>query len=372
MKNIAASVLRNFKNIPGWKTDRKLVIIESDDWGSIRMPSKEIYNTFLQRGFRVDQTQYNRYDALECNDDLTALYEVLTKHQDKNQKPACFTANMIVANPDFEKIKLSGFTAYRYRPLQDTLKHYPKHDKVFFLYEQGMRMGLFKPQFHGREHVQVNRWLTALRNGDANMLAAFDCQTTYSGKDDYNFMESFDWDSPNEVIEQQEILRDGLRLFKKTFSYASTSFIAPCYTWDPKLDAVLVEEGVRYMQGGTNQYVPKGGFDNYERKKHVMGEQSNGLTYITRNCFFEPSLIFKSDWIDYTLASIRDAFRWNKPAIICAHRINFIGFIDESNRSRNLKMLDELLKQILIRWPDVEFMSSDQLGDIMTSNYIKK
>ena len=29
-------------NIPGWRTNRHIVVIESDDWGSIRMPSCEV------------------------------------------------------------------------------------------------------------------------------------------------------------------------------------------------------------------------------------------------------------------------------------------------------------------------------------------
>lgn len=365
MKNLGASLIRNVKNIPGWQTNRKILLIESDDWGSIRMPSKTVYKKFQQYGMDVAQTQYNRYDALECNDDLTALFEVLNKHTDRKQHPACFTANMIMANPDFFKIAQSEFNAYYYETVQETLRLYPAHDQVFSLYHQGLKAGVFKPQFHGREHVQVNRWLKALRHADDYMLLAFDSKTTYSGEGDYNFMESFDWDSPNEVPGQQEILRDGLRLFREAFGYASTSFIAPCYTWDSKLESTLVEEGVKYMQGGMNQYIPKGGFNNYAKKKHTFGEHKNGLTYLTRNCFFEPSLVNKSDWVDYTLASVRDAFRWNKPAIICAHRINFIGYIDESNRSKNLKLLDELLRKILLHWPDVEFMSSDQLGELI-------
>ena len=368
IKNILASVLRNVNNVPGWSTKRKIVVIESDDWGSIRLPSKDVYQKFIKRGFNVENSQYNRYDALESNDDVVSLFEVLRKHKDSLGHAPCVTANTIVANPDFDRIEKSGYQQYHYEHFTETLKRYPQHNRVFELYQEGLKAGLFKPQFHGREHVQANRWLAALRKADENMVFAFSCGTTYSGKGDYNFMESFDWDSPQEVISQQDILRDGLQLFHKTFGYASTSFIAPCYTWDSRLEPTLVAEGVKYMQGGMNQYIPKGGFENYEKKKYRMGEESNGLTYLTRNCFFEPSLVSKPDWIDYTLASVRDAFRWNKPAIICAHRINFIGFIDESNRTRNLKMLNELLRRILMTWPDVEFMSSDQLGELMTKD----
>ena len=64
-------------NIPGWHTKRHLVVIESDDWGSIRMPSREVYDEFLRRGIRVDRDPYCRYDRLESREDMSRLFEVL-------------------------------------------------------------------------------------------------------------------------------------------------------------------------------------------------------------------------------------------------------------------------------------------------------
>lgn len=41
------TVIKNFSNLPGWRTNRKIVVIESDDWGSIRMPSLTILENWL-------------------------------------------------------------------------------------------------------------------------------------------------------------------------------------------------------------------------------------------------------------------------------------------------------------------------------------
>jgi len=366
IREIGTSLIRNFKNIPGWKTDSKFIVIESDDWGSIRLPSPEVYNEFIKRGFNISNSNYNRLDALESNDDLIALFDILKEHRSENGQNPCVTANVIMANPDFAKIKDSNFQDYYYEHFTDTLKHYPKHDQVFSLYQQGMEHRLFHPQFHGREHLNINRWMGALQSQNETLQLTFDQQTTYSGKDDYNYMEALDVDSVAEQEQLKFILKDGLRSFQNTFGYRSASFIAPCYTWDSVLEETLSQEGVLYLQGGMHQYIPKGGFDKYYVKRHILGERSlSGQIYLTRNCFFEPALIQKADWVDYTLCSIRDAFRWRKPAIICAHRINFIGYINEANRTRNLNLLDQLLKRILKAWPSVEFITSDQLGDLI-------
>jgi hypothetical protein len=55
----------------------------------------------------------------------------------------------------------------------------------------------------------------------------------------------------------------------------------------------------------------------------------------------------------------------NKPAIICTHRINYVGYIDSSNRDSNLKKLNDLLIAILKKWPETEFMNSVTLGELI-------
>lgn len=366
IKHIASSVARNVRNIPGWSTNRRIVVIESDDWGSIRIPSRDVYERFHEFGFNVRQSRYNRFDALESNSDLEKLFEVLQRYKDCNGRPAQVTANTIVCNPDFQKIASSGFAEYSYEHFTSTLKRYPNHNRVFDLYREGMEGGIFRPQFHGREHLNVARWMRSLQSADRAVRFAFENGTTYSGADDYSFMEALDMDHPSDIDGLRQIVADGLGIFRDTFGYESRSFIAPCYTWDTGVEEVLRKGGVRYLQGSRCQLIPNGAFGDYRKKYHSLGESNdNELIYMVRNCAFEPTLFRKSDWVDYTLSNIRDAFRWNKPAVIAAHRVNFVGFIDPVNRDNNLKLLNRLLAAIVTRWPSVEFMASDELGDLV-------
>jgi len=156
-------------NIPGFSTKRKLVVIESDDWGSIRMPSREVYEELSAKGFPLYNSTYNRYDSLASEEDLEALFEVLSAFTDSNCNHPKITANTIVSNPDFEKIKKSSYTEYHYEPFTTTLSRYPKHSNAFELWKQCISAGVFKPQFHGREHINVPRWMNTLK--DENTLA---------------------------------------------------------------------------------------------------------------------------------------------------------------------------------------------------------
>lgn len=55
---IQQKVKHNVLNILGWRTNRHIVVIESDDWGSIRMPSVEEYDTLVKKGVTLGKYGY--------------------------------------------------------------------------------------------------------------------------------------------------------------------------------------------------------------------------------------------------------------------------------------------------------------------------
>lgn len=367
---VLKSALRNIKNIPGWRTERKIIVFESDDWGSIRMPSMEIYNAFLKKGFGVNKGFYNRYDSIESELDLNLLFETLILFKDINFNPAVFTANCIVTNPDFNKIQQSDFNEYHYELVSETFKKYPNREGVISLWNEGLKNNIFKPQSHGREHVNIHRWMKMLRERDTNTLFCFNQQTTFSGNgaDDYNFMEALDYDDKSEINNLNFILEDGLKIFNQIFGYFSKSFIAPSYIWHSDIEPGLRNMGVSYIQGLMFQFIPKLKFGEYKKRLHFLGEHNkSNQIYIVRNCSFEPTLTPDIDSVDNCLKQISTAFRWNKPAVITSHRVNYMGSLDEKNRDNNLLLLKQLILTIQKKWPEVEFMSTDQLGDLITS-----
>lgn len=369
---LISNLAHNLLNIPGWHTDRKIVVIESDDWGSVRMPSREVYEEFLRQDVRVDNDPYCRYDGLATKEDLTNLFDVLDSVRDKNGHPAVLTADSVVANPDFERIKNSGFDKYYYEPFTESLNKSPRHDGAFDMWREGIEKEVFHPQFHGREHLNVKKWMKTLREGHRSTRMAFDLGSfgltaAVDPTLKNNYMGAFNSGLEEDILNYKCIIREGLELFVKIFDYRSESFIATTYTWNPKIEPFLKDYGVKYLQGLITQKIPHGDDCNIEfRKRNFQGKRSNvGLIYLMRNVFFEPSQSNVSDTVGECMTRINQAFRWGKAAVICAHRLNFIGSIDKSNTDRNLPMFKELLRRIVKQWPDVEFMSSDQLGNLI-------
>ena len=143
--------------------------------------------------------------------------------------------------------------------------------------------------------------------------------------------------------------------------------IAPNYTWDSEIEMSAYRYGIRFMQGGHVQrpsfYAINHGAD-YQR--HFTGQKSKtfGLKYLVRNCEFEPTRHAYMN-ADYCMKEIQNAFRFCTPAIVSCHRVNFIGELNANNRDNNLHEFSRLLKMIVMKYPDVEFMSSEELGRII-------
>lgn len=346
----------------------KLLIIESDDWGAIRTPSAESLNAFARKGFEIEKSLY-KVDALASKSDLELFFNLLMSVKNVYGEHPVITANTIMANPDFKKIKESDFQSYYWEPFYKTFERYPEHQDNLKLWKDGIDEGVFYPQFHGREHLNVRRWMHALQQSDEKVRFSFDWGSTYSGTGDYAFMEAYDWSYPEEVEGHKLIIKQGLEIFRNTFGFASKSFIAPCYNWDSALEVFLAEEGIKWIQGVGSQLAPTGIFDNYRAIPHYFAkENAFGSFYNIRNVFFEPVNNIKLDWTVTALARIQSAFLLKRPAVISTHRVNYIGYIDPKNRDNGLRQLEKLLRTVVKKWPNVKFITTDQLSNYVDGN----
>ena len=361
---------RNLSNALGWKTKRKIVVFESDDWGSIRTRSRIDYEAMLSQGLNVDETFFTRFDSLESNDDLERFFNLLTEFKDSTGRHPVITPMCIVANPDFEKIVKEGYQEYYYKSLQETAREYPNHDKLIEYWRKGADERLFVPALHGREHLNVDRYLKGVRDeANSGLKIAFEHRSIgaskYKGKDLIEYLGAFHPESKGEIVRLKAIMSDAVKLFSEICGYIPTHFIGPNREPVKELDGVLAQEGVRYMTQSKLRKYPKGD-DKYGFEFNWLGKKNKlGQTFIMRNSGFEPS--GRVNTVESCLNEIDIAFKWNKPAVISTHRANYIGGIDLSNADYGLNELKTLLKKIISKWPEVEFMTSTELGELMKS-----
>jgi hypothetical protein len=363
-------IIKNLSNLPGWRTSKKIIVIESDDWGSIRMPSYEAKKNLISQNVSMGKKERQRYtdcDTLASKEDLSTLFEVLASFKDSYDNTPVFTVVSVVANPDFNKIQQSNYEEYFYEPFTTTLNTY-NLEGAFEMWKEGVENKLFVPQFHGREHLNVQVWMRHLKKGDGDTMKAFkqDCwgfgNTNHRNID---YQAAFDLEFNSDLKYQENVIKEGLLLFEKIHGYKSDFFVPPNGPFNNTLEEVSSRGGIKYMSASKIQREPYGE-GVLKRKLHWLGQKNEfNQLYITRNCFFEPSDRSK-DWVSSCLNDIENAFRWHKPAVISSHRVNYIGGLDEKNRTHGLNQLTILLTEIQKKWPSVEFMTSSQLGDLIS------
>ena len=358
----------------GFHTNRKLVVIESDDWGSIRMPSKHTFERLISLGDNPQKDAFLSNDCLESQEDLDALYEVLYSVKDSKGNPAVITANFATANPNFEKIDYNK-GVYSFEPFFETYNRYYGDNAILEHIKQPENLRCFKPQLHCREHMNVGHWMKSLKEQHPDTLLAFDNYMigvggSFSENNHFGYMDAFNT-SHSTDDELREILTDAYGIFESAFGFPSETFVAPCYVWSKELEEALNNLGIRFIQSSAWQNCPisKKGKKRYKRKIHFTGEKNKlGQLYTVRNCTYEPAYYQNpTECSDMCLKEIMQSFSNKKPAVICSHRFNYIGSINPQNRTNNLYGLQILFKKIISEYPEVEFISSPELFAIMES-----
>jgi hypothetical protein len=359
------------KNLAGWSTSRKIVVFSVDDYGNIRIASKQAFENLRSAGVAVDSNRFDRFDALETSEDLTLLFETLSSVKDSQQRSAVFTAFALPANIDFESMANCGYTRYFFETLPSTFAKLPGYQNTWAMWKEGIEKGLLIPQYHGREHVNVEALMLLLHQRNPTILAYIKESSLgeflIKKHKIVSFLAAFEFKGSNENEGLIEIAKNGQKVFNEVFGRPAKSFNAPGAPAHHVLEEALVQGGIRYIDvpflkkehQGNNKYSYQ---LNYWGKRNKVNQY-----YMLRNCVFEPSLNANYDWVDQCLAEIEFAFKFKKPANISSHRVNFCGHINPAIREHGLNELKKLLMAIVRKWPDVEFMSADQLGDLIAS-----
>lgn len=362
---------KSLKNIPGWRTREKLVVFNVDDYGNVRLDSREAFRKLTKAGLNLE-SRFDRLDTLETAADLGELFDVLSSVRDSTGRSAVFTPYSLSANPDFEALR-QGSNQYHYVDLPETFarlsaKNPKAYDGTWALWKEGIEKGLLQPEFHGREHLNLRLFDRKLERGDYDLVANIEAKSMAGLNDDpalpsVGFTHAYGIQDKADMARHKEILIDGLALFARVFGRPARCFTPPARRIHPDLHKFMEQQGIRAIDKPlhTIRHIDRG---KRRHEVNFMGRKC-GHTHVTlvRNAVFEPNLSPGTNAVARTLRQIEAAFRWRKPAMISSHRVNFCGHIDPANRREGLNNLKRLLDAIVRRWPEVQFLSAGELAD---------
>lgn len=356
------------KAIPGWRTKNKYVAIAVDDYGNVRLRDHKA-RSYLKSRIAGFGGQMDMFDSVETRVDMEALFDVLSGVTDVEGRNAIITAYTLTANPDFSVLREER--RYAYEPLTHTFERLtaeqPKsYEGTWSLWKEGIKARLIQPQFHGREHLNIPVLEYKLQRCDSDIEANLKVESmaglkSVASMPGVKFTQAFSFHDASVLEEQGRVITDGLSLFKSIFGFSSKTFAPPGLKLHKKHDSFVRKLGISSIDKPFFGYQPVGAGKRQASLNFLTAPRQNRVGKIVRTLSFEPCSGLKTDPVGQALKEIEIAFRWNKPAIISSHRVNFVGHIDSDNRKKGLKMLKALLKSIKRKWPEVRFIGIDEL-----------
>ncbi len=328
-----------------------IVVIESDDWG------------LLRNGNNIDVKKYGipKHWSTELREkphEVLELSNTLAQFKDRFERPACFTANFITREPDFEKISEHNFNAYYDKIISDKA--------LLHEYSKSISSKTFFPQYHGRSHLNTQSWLIALQknNLEKELFAKqyFPGMQLFKGNGDLHKSEYYLVEKSLLSENMEQWIQTGLKDFIELFGFSSDSTIAPHYIFNDEIEWLWKLNGIKYIQGG-NYHILKKQNNKELLQKHYIGQKNKyHQLYLGRNVNFEPSEN-NPNRNHKTALNIINYLAKNKfPIVIDTHRINYTG----KNFSTGISDLNALLQKLKELSP--LYLTSTELGEAMLNN----
>lgn len=358
-------------NRPGVSVgERKILVIESDDWGSIRVPSKMVHDKLNKSGAALDSDPFTKYDGLERIEDLERLFSVLIKYEDCNGNHPVITPFYAMRNANFDEIINAGYGVFFDEIFLSTYEKYGENSKaVLDTIRQGIREHIFIPELHCLEHLNVHDWMQDLQQGREDTCLAckngmYGLGSNFSERNPYGYMDAFHNRCGEQIQEYRKLIETAVSDFESLMGYAPEAFTAPCYIWDPAVENTLHENGLKYICGANYQLVPsEPTFDTFKKISHFVGQRNlNGQLYLNRNVDLELMYGWE-ETPSIALRQIEAAFSQSKPAVISIHRVNFSTRVSR-NSDVWIKQFEEVIQTCIKKWPTIEFMTSRDLGKV--------
>lgn len=342
--------LSSFRYIPFYlrkKTDAKLVVIESDDWGLQRATSNASLEWVASKYGKENFTRWTT-DALETTEDLGLLFDLLKSYKNDFLYAPIITANYITHNFDYDsKDKL------QLKPIEISIKQ--ENPELYQMVLSGMKDKVFHPQLHGYCHFNFALLQNYFNSEEGKEEYANDYFLAKSTiKSHLTYLEGESIKANSNFIDQ---LGKAQEVFFKTFGFYSESFIPPRHIIDRNLVRELGNYHIKFLQGGNVLL-------NSNSRRYYVPFYSKFLaqSWLARNCRLDSHRDYNFG-ADQCINKIEIAFRNKLPAVIDTHRVNYSGCFTPVERDKSLEELKKVLNYLKQKHPEVLFISSDKVMD---------
>lgn len=340
---------------------RKAFVVESDDWGVCAWcPDIEAFEA--ARELEATREYWQRLSgwvagSLETPADMERLFGFLETYTGRDGRPANFVPCYGVANPDYDAIRENGLTEYRDIFLDQGVPTGWERGDLPEKAKEGMRRGVWLPEFHTRlHHAQPRKWLASVREGSPHARAIFaynmfQCEERRPEYEDMTPEQQAEWIVP--AIRRMEILFNRV----PKCGVNSDASIETEKVWRAQgLYARMCRNNVHNAATGDPATEQLMGFHQAE----------SDMIYLSRNCFLEPlgsgDLNHPSGAVAAYEAVLND---WKRgvPAVCSSHRKNYVSFVEQDIQN-GYAQAAWLYDRLTSEHPDLHFLTSWEVAQM--------
>lgn len=308
-----------------------VLIIESDDWG----PGPESHADALRR-----------------------LIECLNRHRDSSGRAPVMTLGLTLSLPDSAAIAAANFSTYHARLITD-----PAYANILAAIQSGIQASVFAPQLHGMAHYwpatllkaatsepAVRTWILNGPGQETETLPS-PLQSRWT---DAGILPS----RPHPAEEIETAVAEEVALYRNVFHAPPEVVVPPTFVWSRNVETAWAKNGVRCIVTPGRHCTrrnAKGLPDSGPITIHNGQHGADGITYLVRDCYFEPD---RGHRAEDALNALAEKTAQGRPCLLETHRFNFTG----ASQSDSLAQLGELLQLALQQHPDLRFTSSTELA----------
>ena len=317
-----------------------IVIFESDDWGA---------------------------GPLQQAVALNRISQVLAGVKDHHNRCPVMTLGVTLSQPLVidEASWQSGMPAYRVSMLDDE-----PLTSVLAAMRSGISQGVFAPQLHGMAHYWPESLMRRAQQEPAirTWLATEHAMTeALPAELQSRWLDATELPAtPLSAPEVNLAVEEETQAFARIFDSPPKVAVPPTFVWDSQVEMAWERQGVDYVVTPGRRYDGRGesGELTSSDDTPIRNGQSGHarIRYLVRDCYFEPMLGHSAD---EALASVHQQSVCGRPTLLEIHRFNFVG--DNSDLEHACGELEQFLRRLLDAQPHVRFMSTEELGDAIST-----
>ncbi len=165
---------------------------------------------------------------------------------------------------------------------------------------------------------------------------------------------------PIDPARQRQAVVEEVALYRELFGAVPAVVVPPTFVWNQALEQAWGAEGVRVVVTPGRRLVARDGAGGLVADRQwLLADEAGagGVHYQVRDAYFEPA--WGQD-AERGLKALAERSHLGRATLLETHRFNFMQQAESSHRE-----LDRLLREALVRFPNLRFISTQDLAEAM-------